>query len=524
MTEKKERKPAAAARFLDQRFRITERGSSVKQEVLAGMGAFLVAVCALLMNTQIIGTYYGNYAGAYLAVSLVTFLGTLALGFACNLPLIMTANMSLSTVMISLMASNSGITYANLLAVTFLAAAVYLAVVLTPAKKVLVDALPAGVRKALPAGMGLYVIYTALKNTGILTEAGTMASAADYSDLNQFYFWLMIAGIVLLGIYTAFGRKNALGSTYLMLIGAMWVCGIVFYLEYFIGGQTATTLVYQRLNLIAATDGASPYNLLNGFASLQPGELFREGFNFSAYTEAGGNAALFILESVLTFLFLGMYTNLGCADGAMEAGELPALSAAEEKKMLAAGAAANLLSAAAGGTPISVAPQSAMGTSDGGRTGLASVAAGIGFLIAVCNWIFFALTATSTNGVGMWINDTETKLAAYVQDGFLFADLVMIFVGAAMLKSIRKLNVKDHGDFIPFLTTLIGMAFFDNFVVGIALGALLSIVIRLGSSERKSITVPQIVLVALLLLTAFLSLQYGGNFVTAVQTMGGPPM
>lgn len=524
--EKSIKKSNAFSGFLDKKFKITERGSSVKQEVWAGIGAFCIAVCALLMNTQTIGACYGNYAGAYFAVSLVAFIGTMLMGIICNLPLLMTANMSLSTVMISMMSANTGITYANLLAVTFIAAVVYLVIVLTPAKKIIVDALPAGVRKALPVGMGLYVIYTALKNTGLLTQEGALASAKDFSNLELFYFWLLIAGIVLMAIYVGVKRKNAFGSTFFMLIAAMWVGGILFYLEYFIGGQTATTLVYQRVNLIVATDGASPYNLMNGIQSLNLGSLFTEGFNFSAYAEAGGNTALFILESVLTFVFLGMYTNLGCTDGAVVAGDMNDLTSEEERKVLAVGAVMNVVSPVLGGTPIAVGPQSAMETRDGGKTGFASAVAGIGFLIALFNWIFFAVFATSTNGVGMWINDTETKLAAYVQDGFIFADLIMIFVGAVMLKGSRKLDVSDTEEFIPFVITVIGMLFFNNFVVGIAIGTVVYLVFKLVSSSRKELTIPTMILAVVFAVFAWIALKYGGNYVTVVQNMGfgGPPM
>lgn len=524
--EKTKKKTNAFARFLDQRFHITERGSTVKQETWAGIGAFCIAVCALLMNTQTIGTHYGNYAGAYLAVSLIAFVGTMVLGMVCNLPLLMTANMSLSTVLISMMSANTGITYANLLAVTFIAAICYLVIVVTPLKKFVVDELPEGVRKALPVGIGAYVIYTALKNSGILTAEGALTSAKAYTDVNIFYFWLLLAGVALMAVYVGVKRKNAFGSTYFMLIAAMWVGGIVFYMEYFVGGQTATTLVYQRVNLIFATDGAAPYNLLTGISSLKPGTLFTQGLDFSAYTEAGGNAVLFVVESVLTFLFMGMYTNLGCADGALAAGEMNGLTAKEERKLLAVGAVMNVVSPVLGGTPIAVGSQSAMETRDGGKTGWASVVAGIGFLIAIFNWVFFAISATSTNGVGMWINDTETKLAAYVQDGFIFADLIMIFVGAVMLKGIKKINTADQKEFIPFVITVIGMTCFQNFVIGIALGTICYLILKLLSAERKELRISTIILTVIFCAFVFIALNYGGNYVTVVTQMGfgGPPM
>lgn len=522
--ERKEKRSGALALKLDHIFKIKEHGSTVKQEVKAGIAAFCIAVCALLMNTQIIGTSYGNYAGAYLAVSLIVFAGTILMGILCNLPLLQSANMGMSTAVITLMGANTGLTYANLLFVTFIAAIIYLVIILTPLKKIFIDSLPDGVKKALPVGIGLYVAYMALKNTGLLTADGAIEKVSDLGTLDAFYFWLLLAGIVLFVVYLALKRRNALGSTYFMLIAAMWVCGIIFFMEHFIGGQTATTLVYQRVNLIVATDGAAPYNIANGIASLDIGALFSQGMNFTAFTEAGGNVALFMVESVMTFLFLGMYTNFGNMKASAAAGDID--SAAwdkKEKKALAAGAALNIVSPILGGTPTAIGTESAVGTRDGGRTGLCSLTAGIGFLIAVFSWVFFAVFATATNGVGMWINDTETKLAAYVQDGFIFADLIMVFAGLAMLKGVRTLDAKKLEEFIPFAATLAGMAFFGDITIGIAFGLVLYCVFKAIDKSRKELKPATIILAVILLVYAFIAIKYGGNFVTAAMGgMGGP--
>lgn len=528
MMKGKEKSLSSLTSKLDDFFKITERGSTIGAEIKAGLGAFCIAVCALLMNTQIIGTSYGNYAGAYFAVSLCTFFGTLLLGVVCNLPMLQTANMGFGTVLIALLGSNTGLTYANVMLITFVAAIIYLIIVVTPLKSVFVKSLPDGVRKALPVGIGLYVMGTALKNTGLLTDVGTIASAADFTELNLYYFWLMIAAVVLVVIYIGAKRRNALGSTYFVLILAMWVGGIVFFQEYFMGGQTATTIVYQRLNLIFATDGAAPYNMINGISSLHIGTIFKEGLDFSAFTEAGGNLALFVVESVLSFLFLGMYTNLGNYHASMAAGDMEEEGFVEksEEKLLVVGAVLNVISPILGGTPTSVGTQSAVATKDGGKTGLSSLTAAIGFLIALCNWVFFAIFATSTNGVGMWINDTETKLAAYVKDGFVFADLIMVFAGIAMLRTMKKVRAENLEEMIPFAGTLVGIVFCNDLVMGIAFGVILYCIVKLLGRERKTISIHVIILAAILAVYTFIALKYGGNYITVAATMGfgGPPM
>ena len=518
---KKEKKANPVSAFLDRTFKITERGSTVGQEAWAGAGAFCVAVCALLMNTQMIGTYYGNYAGSYFAVSLLTFIGTVVLGAVFNLPLMMTANLTLSTVMISMLGANTGLTYPNVLFVTFIAAVIALIVALTPLKMVLVDALPAGVRKALPVALGLYVIMTAVENTGLVSD-GVLTAAQDYTNLENLYFWLAIAMMVLVTIYLAVKRTNAFGSTYFLIIAAMWVLGILFYLDYFLGGQTATTVVYQRLNLIVATDGASPYTIAAGISSLHIGQLFSEGLDFSEFTANGGNVALFIAQGVMTYLFLGMYTSLGDADGAQAAAGLAPLDAKTEKQVLITSSAANVVSPILGGSPLAVAPQSAMATKDGAKTGLSSVVAGIGFLIALFNWIFFALFVTGTNGVGMWINDTETKLAAYVQDSFLFADVIMIFVGIVMLKAVKEVAVDKKEEFLPFAAVLVLTVFGGNLVLGAAAGTILAFVLQLFEPDRKNTKLSFVLLTIIMIVYAYLVLQYGGDYLINTVASASP--
>ena len=498
-------KQSGLSRALDKVFHFTERGSSLGGEIGAGAGTFFIAVCALIMNTQIIGGAYGNYAGSYLAVTLVCFVGTLLLGIFCNLPLAQTANMGLSAVLISMLGVDTGLTYANLMAVTFVAAIIYLLVVLTPARGLLVNALPDGVKKALPVGVGLYVAYTALQNAGLINAQGVLTHASDLTKLDTYYFWLMVAAVLIFVLFKAFRRKKSATATFGILIALMWVGGIVFFMEQFIGGQTAATVVYQRLNLVVATDGASPYNLAVGLQSLHLGEVFSKGFDFSAYT---GSTPLLFIQGVLTFLFMGLYTNLGNARATSVVGgyeeELYAQKA--ESKALAVSAAMNVAAPILGASPTAIGTQSAVGTNDGGKSGLASVVTALGFLIAVFSWIFILFFATGTNGVGMWIESTEVKLAAYVQDTFVFADLIMALLGASMLKGIKKVDTGTLTEMLPFAATVIGAGVLGNIALGVALGCVSYVVCKAAGRERKELTAPSIALGAVMLVFTVLTL------------------
>ncbi len=504
--EPKEKKQSGISKALDKVFHFTERGSTMSTEIWGGIGAFCISVCALMMNTQIIGEAYGNYAGSYLAVTLIAFAGTIILGLVCNLPLVQSASMGLAALMISMMGVDTGLTYANLLAVTFIAAIIYLIVVATPLRKYLVEALPEGVKKGLPVAMGLYIVITAVDKSGLLNEAGILTNASGMAVLDSFYFWIMVAATVLYIVLKIFKVRGTAVKVYGAMILVMWVGGICFFMDYFAGGQTAATLVYNRVNVVFATDGADPYNIINGFQSLKIGTLFTEGFNFSGYS---GSVILLFIQGVLTFLFLGLYSDLGYTKAAAAAGDYDETTyAAEgEKKALIVSAAVNVAGPILGASPTTIGAQSSVDTSDGAKTGLSSLAAGIGYLIAIFSWIFVMLFATGTNGVGMWIEETETKLAAYVQDTYVFADLIMILVGAGLLKAATKVNAKKAAEILPFIITVVAGAFLGNIALGVALGCVTYVIAKLFDKEEDGdLTFEQLVLAGIMLILAIVML------------------
>ncbi len=521
-------KISGIVRFLDEFFHVSERGSTVSREIVAGFGAFLVAVCALLLNTQIIGVYYGNYAGSYFAIAVVAFLATMVMGVWANVPYIQTASLSVSSLMVAYIGAETGLTYYNLLFVMFLSSVICFLILVTPAKRLFLEGIPDGVKKALPVGLGLYFASVSLKRCGLISEDGILASAKALSEMDNVYFWIMIAGFVVFIMYAAFGRVNALGSTYLVMIAAMWVIGIVYFMENFVGGQTATTLVYQRVNLIVATDGASPYTIAAGISSLSLGKVFTKGLDFSAYSQGGGNVVVFVIQSIFTFVLFLLYSNSGVMEAAKVAGELEKEQEFEtsHKKVMLISALSGVVATLLGAPVQAVAPESVMETKDGAKTGLASLAAGIGYLISLFTWTFFALTATTTNGVGMWINDTETKLAAYVLDTFVFASFIMLIVGIIMLKNVRSVNVKDSFEWIPFAVTVGIIALCGNVGVAVAGGCLAFVLLKIGLGQWKSLPVPLLILTVVLVAYTGITLYYGTDFVTQVQMggmAGGPP-
>lgn len=472
-----EKKMNPVAAFFDRFFHFSERGGTLGSEIGAGLAAFLIASASFIMNAQIIGSVYGNYAGSYLAITLMAMLGTILLGVLTNRPLVYSANLALSTSMVSLIGANSGMTYANLLVVTTFASLIALGISISPLGSKLATLLPVSVRKALPIAIGLLVMSEALTQSGLVSSTGglfTVKTGGD-SGLQSLYLVMALISVVAFIVLKALKVRKVTFRIYGVLVGLMWAFGIIFFTEYFIGGQTATTLVYQRVNLFFSTDGANCYNIGLGFQSIKWGELFTKGFDFSGVENAG----LVWIKCLVMYTIFGVFANIGYLHANATVGDYVDEKTLVEKTRLVNVTvnAANVAGAVIFSAPMStVAPASSVISDNEGKTGLSSIICGIGFFVLLFTWITFGLTATNTNGVGMWIENSETKLAAYVQDTFLFADVVMALVGALMLKAIKNLDIKNARELVAVIATVCGTLFARDVAFGIALGVIADVI------------------------------------------------
>ncbi len=475
----KVKNPSKVFLALDSFFHFTERKTTLKSEFGAGISGFLVAIAAFIMNAYVIGGVYGNYAGSYLAVSLLAFTGTLLLGIFTNRPLIQCSNLALASTMVSMVSAYNGLTYSNMLMITFLSSLLYLIIVLTPLGKKVSSLLPLSVKKSLPIGIGLFTIIECLSYAGILNNNG-LKQIGEFSMQGCYLLMMLIALIVYIAFRILKVRKSAL-HIFLALIGLMWAFGILFFGNEFIGGQTAATIVYQRLNVFFATDGASPYNIALGFKSVDWFGCFRNGFDFTALIENGGSPALVIIKGIIVFLGLSLATNDATLRAVGTTGEFvdKNMNVAEEKRVFLINSTTNVIAPIFGAPIQTISSSSSVMTNDEGKTGFSSLICSLGFLLCTFTWFFFGIFATETHGVGMWIEHSEIKLASYVQDVFAFSCLIVALTSSRMLNGIRNINFKDAEEVIPFIATLVGIVALKDIAFGMSLGVISDLLCKL---------------------------------------------
>lgn len=515
--------------MLEKFFHLSDRGTSVGQEVKAGISVFLISVCALFMNIQIImEAYSGNipYCGIYLGATITAFVGTLILGFLCNLPLVQTSSLGMSTILISMMGVDSGLTYANLLAVTFVAAVVYLVVMVIPAtRKFVFHLIPDSVRKALPAAMGLYIAYVALEKMGITSGMGLAAFSDDAmggATIAPYMRLCVFAGLIAFAL-VLFNKKRKAETP---VFTGLYVALLIFFLIAAVAGGIAFNYVFTQNRIWV---GVNPdklgemYTIGVGLGELSIGEVFKSGFDFSAFTAAGGNVAGLFVRGILMFLFLGVYESEAAVLGAEEnGGIIPGTEEEKEAdyekaagKFLLANAITNVIAPIFGAAPVSVAKQSSAASADGGKTGLTSVVCAIGYLIAMFTWIPFVILATYTASVPEY-GHAGFVFPNVIKAGFQIVDAIMLVLGLMMLKSVKKMADASASEWAAYGTTIVMTLFTQNFAYGVAAGVIVSVFLSLVSFKKKEIQSVKVSQYAMAVLSVvFMVLSF------AMPTLGG---
>lgn len=525
-----EKSQSAFSKKLDSYFHFTEKGSTLGNEVKAGLVVFFISVCALFMNIQIVIQAFSSdipYSGLYLGATITAFVGTLLAGLICRIPLVQTASLSISTVMISMLGAGSGLTYSNLLAVTLVAAVVYLITASIPRlRDFIYHMIPDSVRCALPAAMGLYIAYVALSNMGLVDGlslgglSDDVLGGAAYAPYMRLCIIAGIIGFVLVAMKKKRKSDNPLFS------GFLWAT-LIFFLIASVAGGIAFTYVFST-NRIWVGVNPDPlgemYTIGLGIKELQFAVVFKEGFDFSAFTASGGNVAILFIRAIIMFLFLGMYESEASVLGAQASGEIIEDGKYEEAagRFLFVNAITNVIAPIFGAAPVSIAKQSSVAAADGGKTGLTSVVCAIGYLVSMFTWIPFVIFATYTKSVPEY-GHAGFVIPNVIYASFQIADAVMLVMGLLMLRSI--LNMKDHEvqTVIPYGTTIVMAVFTQNIAYGAAAGTLAAVILTLASFWKKEIKLAgaaQYVMSVLAILLLLLSMTYSSAKSTGGENPG----
>ena len=431
---------------LDRFFHITERGSNVRTELIAGLATWLTMSYILFVNPQILGSV-ADEAGVKLAAPQVAAVTALVAGFVsllmgvyANYPFALAAGLGLNAFVAFTLVGTFGLSWPEAMGVIVLEGLIITILVLTGFREAVLNAIPMDLKRAIGVGIGLFIAFIGFVNSGVVIhpEAGT--SGALTPALPPFRILVFAIGLAVTMSLVARRIRGAL------------LIGIVF-----------TTVFASIINAIWG-DGrlypAGVADLPSDFVSVPDLSLLG---NFSLSLTGIGIATIvaLVLSVMLSDFFDTMGTVVGLAGEANlldKEGKLPGVNRVLLVDSLAA-AAGGAASASSNTTYI----ESAAGISEGGRTGLTSVVVAVLFFLS----LFFS----------PWAGIIPPEATAPV----------LIIVGYFMMTLVREIAWNDPAIGIPALLTIIVQPFTFSITNGVGAGFIAYTVIKLLQGRIREI-------------------------------------
>ncbi len=465
-------------------FELKKRGTTVRTEVIAGLTTFTAMAYILMVNPGIFSALSERdgvtFGALYIATAISAVVGTLLIGFLANLPLAQASGMGLNAFFVYTVCLGFGFSYANALVFVLVDGLIFVLLTLTGLRKKIFDAIPAAVRIAIPAGIGLFIAFLGLQDAGIIVDDGaTLVGLGSFNLLgNATWASIMPRLVTILAVIAiaVLSMKKVRGAILWSILGgaaAYYLLGLT--VPGFYAGFTVDTL--------------NPLAAFAAFGSEAFGKVFTAGFDFSGYLAAEGHSigtlVITFATTSLAFCMVDMFDTLGTLYGACRGGNLLVKNEKGEDEVpnmnraMLADALATCTGAVCGTSTVTTFVESSAGVAVGGRTGLSSVVTAAMFLVA------------------MFLSPVASLIPACAYAAAL------IYVGILMIGCVKNIDWDDPAAAIPAFLTMVMMPFSYNISYGIAFGLIAYVAIHLISGRIKEIKIGTWV-VTLLFLAMFL--------------------
>ena len=470
--------------FFDRKFRITEKGSSIKTEIIAGLTTFLAMAYILVVNSGMFSALEGvSFDAMYVTTALSAVIGTVLIGLMANLPLAQAPGMGLNAFFVYTVCFTLGFTYANALVFVLLDGLIFVILTVTGLRKIIFEAIPSAVKAAIPAGIGLFIAFLGLQDAKlVIPDASTGVTLASFNLFNGTTWdkvMPLIVAVISILLIAVLSHKKVKGSILWGILGGTAL--------YYLLGVTVPGFY----NNFGDTFSFNPLKPFAAFGTETFGKVFTQGFDFSAYLAKDGNSVgglvILFITTALAFCMVDMFDTMGTLYGAcrggnlLVAGENGELEVPNMNKAMLADAVATCTGAVLGTSTVTTFVESSAGVAAGGKTGFTSLITAAAFLLA----LFFAPLAK--------------LIPAYAYGAAL------VYVGVLMMGSVKDIDWSDVSVSVPAFLTMAMMPFTYNISYGIAFGLISYLVIKLFSGKVTEIKIGTWIITILFLAMFFLT-------------------
>ena len=427
--------------FLQKTFGLNPAKHSVRTEIIAGITTFLTMAYILAVNPSIFSALESQGMptnAVFTATALAAIVGCLVMSIYAKKPFGLAPGMGLNAFFVYTVCLAMGHPWQMALTAIFLEGILFILLTVTNVRKLIVDAIPVTMKRAIGAGIGLYIAFIGLKSAGIIVNSE--ATSVALGSFSEPAVILSIIGFLITSVLVILNVKGG------MLLGII-----------------ATTL-------IGIPMGVTNFNgVMSTPPSIAP--IFCQ-FEWSQILSWD------MVAIVFTFLFIDMFDTIGTVVGvSVKSGMVDKDGNVDGiNKVLMADAVATVAGAVFGTSTTTTYIESASGVSEGGRTGLTSFTIAVCFAIALMfSPLFLAIPGASTGPV-------------------------LFIVGVMMASPVRDIDWSDYSEAIPAFVTMLLMPLAYSISDGIMLGMITYTLLNALAGKLKKVSVMMWILAVLFIL------------------------
>ncbi len=425
--------------MLKKLFGFDPQKSTIRTELLAGVTTFLTMSYILAVNPPMFSQLEGMSAGAvFTATALAAIVGSLVMALWGKLPFGLAPGMGLNAFFVYTVCMGMGYSWQFALTAVFIEGLLFIALTLSNLREAIVNAIPASLKSAIGAGIGLFIAFIGLQNAEvIIRNDATLVSLGDITSGNAL---LALIGMLITGWLVV---KDVRGG---LLIGIL-----------------LTTLIGIPMGITS----------FNGVVSM-PHSISDIAFKF----EWDHIFSLDMIVVVFTFLFIDLFDAIGTMVGVCTKADMmePGGRIPRVRQAFMADSIATTVGACLGTSTTTIYVESASGVLQGGRTGLTAFSVACCFTIALFfSPLFLSIPAAATAPV-------------------------LVIVGLFMLSPIKEIKFEDYAESIPAFVTVIMMPLAYSISDGILLGMITYVALNVLCGNFNRITPTMYVLAVLFVL------------------------
>ena len=410
-------------------FKLKERGTTVRNEVIGGITTFLAMAYILAVNPGMLGESGMGFGPVFTATAISAAVASLCMAFFANLPVALASGMGLNAFFTYTVVFGMGCSWQFALTAVLIEGILFILLSVFGVREAIINSIPATMKKAVAVGIGLFICLIGLSNAGI-TVGKDLGTVVGFVNFN-----VPSALVAIIGLFITI-------ALYVLNIPGAVLLGII--ITTIIGIPFGVTTIPENFKVFSVPE--APHLFAFEWTNVFTLKFFVVFF---------------------TFLFTDLFDTIGTLMGVTEQaglvdkdGNIP-----NAKGALLADAVGTVAGACLGTSTVTSYVESSAGVAAGARTGLASVVTAILFIVALFFTDLFAIIPSAATAPAL------------------------IFVGYLMMKPVMKIDFEDPTEGIPAFITIMVMPFSYSISKGIAFGVISFVFCKLFSKKAKEVSI-----------------------------------